>query len=121
MKRNHSLFAVSNLETIQGHLKSIYTNTLSTLCPLPWLEEAANAHFSFDEVFIPLRTTDVRLLQKTVDTDHESNSDGTLVPIINKSTRQCRKRKRGRSVRPLQTVGQHSDPHSERLVNVYEL
>ena len=118
MKTNNHLFVVSNIETVQGHLKSIYTNTLSTLCPLPWLEEAANAHFSFREVFIPLRTTDVRLLQRTVD---RGNSDDPKVLSINKSYRQYRKRKRGRGVRQLQTIRHHPDPQSHRLVQVYIL
>ena len=61
------LFVVSNIEAIQSQLKNIYTNTLSTLCPLPWLEEAGDVQYNFDDVFIPLRTIDIDIQQKTGD------------------------------------------------------
>ena len=54
---------VSNIEAIQSQLKNIYTNTLSTLCPLPWLEEAGDVQYNFDDVFIPLRTIDIDIQQ----------------------------------------------------------
>ena len=56
---------VSNIEAIQSQLKNIYTNTLSTLCPLPWLEKAEDVQYNFDDVFIPLRTIDIDIQQKT--------------------------------------------------------
>ena len=55
--------AVSVIEAIQSQLKNIYTNTLSTLCPLPWLEEAGDVQYNFDNVFIPLRTIDIHIQQ----------------------------------------------------------
>ena len=42
------VFSVSNIEAIQSQIKNIYTNTLSTLCPLPWLEEAEDVQYKFD-------------------------------------------------------------------------
>ena len=61
------MIVVSNLEAIQSQLKYIYTNTLSTLCPLPWLEKSEDVQYKFDDVFIPLRTTDIAMQQKTND------------------------------------------------------
>ena len=66
--------AVSNIEAIQSQLKNIYTNTLSTLCPLPWLEEAEDVQYNFDDVFIPLRTIDIDIQQKTGDLSGPSGS-----------------------------------------------
>ena len=59
--------AVSSIEAIQSQLKNIYTNTLSTLCPLPWLEEAEDVQYKFDDVFIPLCTTNIDIQQKIDD------------------------------------------------------
>ena len=58
---------MSNIEAIQSQLQNIYTNTLSTLCPLPWLEEAEDVQYNFDDVFIPLRTIDIPIQQKVED------------------------------------------------------
>ena len=66
--------AVSNIEAIQSQLKNIYTNTLSTLCPLPWLEEAGDVQYNFDDVFIPLRTIDIAIQQKDGDLSGPSGS-----------------------------------------------
>ena len=66
--------AVSNIEAIQSQLKNIYTNTLSTLCPLPWLEEAEDVQYNFDDVFIPLRTIDIDIQQKDGDMSGPSGS-----------------------------------------------
>ena len=63
----HYYFVDSNIEVIQSQLKNIYTNTLSTLCPLPWLEEAEDVQYNFDDVFIPLHTIDIDLQKKTSD------------------------------------------------------
>ena len=68
------LFVVSNIEAIQSQLKNIYTNTLSTLCPLPWLEEAGDVQYNFDDVFIPLRTIDIDIQQRTGDLSGLSES-----------------------------------------------
>ena len=67
-------FVVSNIEAIQSQLKNIYTNTLSKLCPLPWLEEAEDVQYNFDDVFIPLRTIDIDIPQKTGDLSGPSGS-----------------------------------------------
>ena len=67
-------FVVSNIEAIQSQLKNIYTNTLSTLCPLPWLEEAEDVQYNFDDVFIPLRTIDIDIQQRTGDLSGPSGS-----------------------------------------------
>ena len=56
---------VSNIEAIQSQLKNIYTNTLSTLCPLPWLEKSEDVQYKFDDVFIPLCTTNIDIQQHT--------------------------------------------------------
>ena len=69
-----NVFAVSNIEVIQSQLKNIYTNTLSTLCPLPWLEEAEDVQYNFDDVFIPLRTIDIDIQQKDRDLSGPSGS-----------------------------------------------
>ena len=58
---------VSNIEAIQSQLKAIYTNTLSTLCPLPWLEKSEDVQYNFDDVFIPLSTTNIDIQQNTND------------------------------------------------------
>ena len=68
------MFVVSNIEAIQSQLKDIYTNTLSTLCPLPWLEEAGDVQYNFDDVFIPLRTIDIDIQQRTGDLSGPSDS-----------------------------------------------
>ena len=68
------MFVVSNIEAIQSQLKNIYTNTLSTLCPLPWLEEAGDVQYNFDDVFIPLRTIDIDIQQKDGDLSRLSDS-----------------------------------------------
>ena len=68
------MFVVSNIEAIQSQLKNIYTNTLSTLCPLPWLEEAGDVQYNFDDVFIPLRTIDIDIQQRTGDLSGPSGS-----------------------------------------------
>ena len=68
------MLVVSNIEAIQSQLKNIYTNTLSTLCPLPWLEEAEDVQYNFDDVFIPLRTIDIDIQQKTGDLSEPSDS-----------------------------------------------
>ena len=68
------MLVVSNIEAIQSQLKNIYTNTLSTLCPLPWLEEAEDVQYNFDDVFIPLRTIDIKIQQKTGDKSGPSGS-----------------------------------------------
>ena len=68
------MFVVSNIEAIQSQLKNIYTNTLSTLCPLPWLEEAEDVQYNFDDVFIPLRTIDINIQQKDGDLSGPSGS-----------------------------------------------
>ena len=68
------MLVVSNIEAIQSQLKNIYTNTLSTLCPLPWLEEAGDVQYNFDDVFIPLRTIDIDIQQKTGDLSGPSGS-----------------------------------------------
>ena len=34
------------------------------MCPLPWLEEAEDVQYNFDDVFIPLRTIDIDIQQK---------------------------------------------------------
>ena len=68
------MFVVSNIEAIQSQLKNIYTNTLSTLCPLPWLEEAGDVQYNFDDVFIPLRTIDIDIQQRTGDLSGPSDS-----------------------------------------------
>ena len=67
-------FVVSNIEAIQSQLKNIYTNTLSTLCPLPWLEDAEDVQYDFDDVFIPLRTIDINIGQRTGDLTGPSGS-----------------------------------------------
>ena len=61
------VLVVSNIEAIQSQLKNIYTNTLSTLCPLPWLEKAEDAQYNFDDVFIPLRTIHIPIQQRKGD------------------------------------------------------
>ena len=68
------MLVVSNIEAIQSQLKNIYTNTLSTLCPLPWLEEAEDVQYNFDDVFIPLRTIDIDIQQKDGDLSGPSDS-----------------------------------------------
>ena len=44
------------------------------MCPLPWLEEAEDVQYNFDDVFIPLRTIDIDIQQKT-DGDVSGPSD----------------------------------------------
>ena len=75
------MLVVSNIEAIQSQLKSIYTNTLSTLCPLPWLEEAEDVQYNFDDVFIPLRTIDINIQQKDGDLSRlsDSSNDDELI------------------------------------------
>ena len=65
--------AVSSIEAIQSQLKNIYTNTLSTLCPVPWLEEAEDVQYKFDDVFIPLCTTNIDIQQKLDDVSGHSD------------------------------------------------
>ena len=72
------VLVVSNIEAIQSQLKNIYTNTLSTLCPLPWLEKAEDVQYNFDDVYIPLRTIDIDIQQK------EGGQPGTLDKRDNK-------------------------------------
>ena len=60
-----TVLVVSNIEAIQSQLKNIYTNTLSTLCPLPWLEKSEDVQYNFDDVFIPLRAIDIDIQQTT--------------------------------------------------------
>ena len=68
------VLVVSNIEAIQSQLQNIYTNTLSTLCPLPWLEKSEDVQYNFDDVFIPLSTIDIDIQQKT-DGDLSGPSD----------------------------------------------
>ena len=85
------LLSVSDIAAIQSQLKNIYTNTLSTLCPLPWLEKAEDVQFNFDNVFIPLHTTDIAIQNKTA----ENNTADFLGPIHDSGdTRRIRKRMR---------------------------
>ena len=37
------------------------------MCPLPWLEEAEDVQYNFDDVFIPLRTIDIPIQQRKGD------------------------------------------------------
>ena len=37
------------------------------MCPLPWLEEAEDVQYNFDDVFITLRTIDIPIQQKDGD------------------------------------------------------
>ena len=37
------------------------------MCPLPWLEEAEDVQYNFDDVFIPLHTIDIPIQQKDRD------------------------------------------------------
>ena len=80
------VFSVSNIEAIQSQLKNIYTNTLSTLCPLPWLEEAEDVQYKFDDVFIPLRTIDNSLQQKTGNIQYTTESLHSIRYTITKYT-----------------------------------
>ncbi len=45
------------VDAIAQRLKDLYKTSLSTLCPLPWVEEVPEIIFDFDEMFIPLRVT----------------------------------------------------------------
>ena len=51
----------------------MYTNKLSTLCPLPWLEEAEDVQYNFDDVYIPLHTIDIYIQQMTRDLPRSSD------------------------------------------------
>ena len=44
------------------------------MCPLPWLEEAEDVQYNFDDVFIPLRTIDIDIQQKDGDLSGPSGS-----------------------------------------------
>ena len=59
---------------MQSQLKNIYTTSCVTLCPLPWLENAGDVQFNFDDVFIPLRTIDIDIEQKTAGGNHDVES-----------------------------------------------
>ena len=84
------VISVSNIEAIQSQLKNIYTNTLSTLCPLPWLEEAEDVQYKFDDVFIPLRTIDNSLHQKTGNIQYTTESPHSIRYTITKYTILCK-------------------------------
>ena len=59
------------------------------MCPLPWLEEAEDVQYNFDDVFIPLRTIDIPIQQKDGDqsgpTDERSKKSKTGDPSTRRS------------------------------------
>ena len=48
------------------------------MCPLPWLEEAEDVQYNFDDVFIPLRTIDIDIEQRTGDLSGPSGSSDSM-------------------------------------------
>ena len=84
------MFVVSNIEALQSQLKNIYTNTLSTLCPLPWLEEAEDVQYNFDDVFIPLRTIDIDIQQKDEELSGPSDKRHKTNLVINQQHTELR-------------------------------
>ena len=52
------------------------------MCPLPWLEEAEDVQYNFDDVFIPLRTIDIDIQQKDDDLSGPSDKKHKKLPEL---------------------------------------
>ena len=111
---------VSNIEAIQSQLKNIYTNTLSTLCPLPWLEKSEDVQYKFDDVFIPLRTTNIDIQQSTRDVHGPSGSSSRStrdVPGSSGSSSRSTRDVPGPSGSSSRSTGIMENRHTVRYIN----